>query len=559
MLKKKLNNSYLDKIDFKTIFFFLFFLIITLVYSNYILNSGHGPGDEQAFLKRFFTKGFFKYAVDGVSGMAARAVSHILYALFFEFFNGGENIVTLIVSISWMTIVFFISLSLKRFVNKTTIFFFILICSFPFFVTTIFSSPIYVFSYAYSVLFWSISLYLILKYSEKKKNIFYFLSLFFLTLGVFTIENLPSLLILSIFLPTLNELKNSNFDIKKFIKVSYFYVKPVLFISLFFLVFKYYIATLITTEYYIYGTNIGPISIYQSLYYYFVILFEIPILLYSTIYNINNLKYIFLALIILILIIFIFKNDKKFIKFEKKNKNFNLYFVNIIFLSLASGSIIFAISGFPSSSFGYFNKLMIPTFVLYSILFSMFLNFLIKKKYKVVIYPLILLWILSFNIQLDNFVEAKKIREKVLNDLTNEFNKNNISTINLIANVPLFLKNNYNNENVFNYSTLIPNYFNYKHNIDIKNFWLLNDRRIKKNYQPKENLKNLINLFENNVIYYYYQYEEGEKNYKFEILTGKQEIIKKLKSLEENSINSSDIILNERIRGFFKGLYFNKF
>ena len=111
MLKKKFNSNYLGKFYFKKTFFFLLIFIIILVYYNYILNSGYGPSDEQNFLKRFFTKGFYQYWIDGVSGMLTRTISHTLYALFFEFFNGGEKIITLVTSISWLIIVFFTSLS----------------------------------------------------------------------------------------------------------------------------------------------------------------------------------------------------------------------------------------------------------------------------------------------------------------------------------------------------------------------------------------------------------------------------------------------------------------
>jgi hypothetical protein len=111
---------------------------------------------------------------------------------------------------------------------------------------------------------------------------------------------------------------------------------------------------------------------------------------------------------------------------------------------------IFIISGYPAVTFGHYNKMMLPSFVLISIIISMIINNIISSKYILIPIFISFTWISSMSIQLSNFVDSWDLRVNIFNDCVNKLNTTEIGPNPfLIACVPFFTDNNYNNEEVF--------------------------------------------------------------------------------------------------------------
>ena len=90
--------------------------------------------------------------------------------------------------------------------------------------------------------------------------------------------------------------------------------------------------------------------------------------------NFTNLKNAFIILFLVFLYFLILKRKNEL---NLINEKYNLYIV-VIFLSLLSNFLIFFISGYPSVTYGYYNRMLVTLFSL-CLLLSFVLN--LKKVY----------------------------------------------------------------------------------------------------------------------------------------------------------------------------------
>ncbi|SVC65994.1 uncharacterized protein METZ01_LOCUS318848, partial [marine metagenome] len=115
-------------------------------------------------------------------------------------------------------------------------------------------------------------------------------------------------------------------------------------------------------------------SIFQGFYFIIAIIIEIPILFISTL----NFIFRWETIIIIIFISLYFNLLRKLpnnlkIKFYNRT-SFNHRMFQLFFISLISCMSIFILSGYPAVTFGHYNKMMLPSFVLISIIISMIIN-----------------------------------------------------------------------------------------------------------------------------------------------------------------------------------------
>ncbi len=138
--------------------------------------------------------------------------------------------------------------------------------------------------------------------SRKTKIIlYYFFGILFLIFSFLSLEYIIPLLVLTIFLPILIELSNINKLSRKIvIKLFLLYFLPVVLVAFSYLIFK----ALIVPLYGIYGggniygfSAIRPESFLQAIYYFLVILIELPLLIIEVIPHLLQLK---LAIIFLL-------------------------------------------------------------------------------------------------------------------------------------------------------------------------------------------------------------------------------------------------------------------
>ena len=533
----------------------LILIIIIVSYFNYILHGGFGSGDDINLVLRaknydlgyLIKSSLFGHHADRPFSMLLTDVTHYLYTD-----NARLYIVSAI--IIWLITVLFLSLVLLKFLNKKTFYIFLLISPFPFIASSVFAGPYMFTAYFTSILFWSISLFSLIQYAKSKKIFMYFFGWLFLALSLLTLEYIIPLLLFTIFFPIFYETNKINLINKKLlIKFILLYFLPVIIISLFYLIFKIYLVKLYNNNQIIYGIGAFNFkSFLQAIYYFFVVIVEVPILLLKSISYIFKYKLVFLFFTLIILFFFLTINNlNKENKIQDKaiKNNTDRFFLFILILSLFSSAIIFLISAYPSSTFGYYNKMMVPSFVSLTIIVSIYLGKINKRRYLFVPISISLLWIFSMFIQLDNSIKSWKIRQGIVEDILIKIKKTKINNnFILIANVPFFLKDNYNNERVF-FTT-----WNFKAHLKIVGdlniaIWPVSHRILTDPmFYPNHNVLNKLNFISDEQDIYYYEFEEGEDKSIFEYLGNKYDMLKKFESIKLEKINNHPIILREKIR-----------
>lgn len=545
----------LIKINTNILIIFFIIFIILISYINYFLYGGFGSGDDIGNLLNKNPENLtIKNILFGLTqNSPARPVSSTILEIVIYFANNNPKFYIICSIFTWLFSVLFISFVLLEFLHKSSVYLFALLSSFPFFATSIFGSPYLFTGYFTCILFWSISLFFLVKFAKTKKTIFYFSGLIFLILSLLSLEYIIPLLFLTMLFPIVYEICKLN-SVNKELLIKFFllYVLPIIIISLFFLVFKIYIVQLYAGND-VYGTSLISLkSFLQAFYYFFVIFIETPLLLFEVIPHILKLKYIIILFLITILFIILKKkfNVKNFSQFKFKNdKIFKIYLL-ILFITLFFSSIIFFISFYPSTTFGYYNKMMLPSFVSFSILISMLLNRINMTRYYFVSIIFSFLWISSFVVQLDNFTKSWELRSKIVEDIIVKIKNFTVDdNFLLIANVPYFLNQNYNNEKVFFTKWNIKNHFQfigvpYKLNIWPISHRILNDST----FYPNHNIRNFLHEITDEMNIYYYQYEENKENSILEYIGKKTEMLNKFSIIESDKINYHPIIFREKMR-----------
>ena len=517
--------------------------IFFLIFREYFIEYNFGPGDDYALLYFNRTKSF-EYWLSNIFTFqsANRLVSEFLYNIISKIIDINSNLIGILATILWLILYLLLIKTFKKFLPKDIYFYFKILIFFPLIATAIFASPIYSLSYFSVLIFWTLSLNSIIKYKDKKKIKYYFFYLLILTISFWTMEIILGLLIFNILIPSLvNKDKH-----KSTAYLISFYSLPIMCIGSVYLTHKFLIIPEMGNT--IYGFDIGVKSILEGFYFFFSSSVELILLLTTSLKHFSwDLLYkVFIPLIL----IFFLKKDQ--IKNKKiMDENQKIFFLISFFTFLCCSSIFF-ISGFPSSTYGYFNKLQIAPFIPLCIIIS----FIIKKLLKntIFIFLFVFLWISSFAIQVNNFTKTNNLRLKILNNIENEIKKTQDININLITYLPLYLDKNYNNESFFLNQTTIPNYLNLK-GYRIKEYWLVNERIISnKNFMKDINIYNNINSLKN-YDFYFFETIMDSKEFVFKKLENNQ-VINKLSELKKRQ-KKTNLILNERIRQYFIKLFKN--
>ena len=145
-------------LDISIVLFIL--CIIFISYINYFLHGGFGSGDDIGLLLNKNTNNLtIKNVLLGLTqNSPARPISSTILEIIIYFSKNNPKFYIIFSILTWLVSVLFISCVLLEFLNKSTVYLFALLSSFPFFATSIFGGPYLFTSYFTSILFWSISL-----------------------------------------------------------------------------------------------------------------------------------------------------------------------------------------------------------------------------------------------------------------------------------------------------------------------------------------------------------------------------------------------------------------
>lgn len=556
---QSLKNLHSIILKNKKILLFLSFLcLIFIVYVPYILRGGFGVADDLQLLKEtIHNSGFSSYlsyvlSLLKSSGWAARPIYSILIPAELYLYRDVASYYIITQLLIWMFGIYFIFAIIKDMFDEETAWLFAIMSSFPLFSSSAVFSLLMSVGYNLSISFWALSLFLIFKHCKNNKSSTYIGGYFFLILSLLTLELILPLLLVTAIFPIIytKELYKDRYSLKK---ITAKYLLPIMLVSLTFFIFKIFFTKLyiIDDPYSTYG--IAPISlksILQSMYYFVAIFIEIPLLLIEALPFLFKWQMILVSVFV-ILFLLILKTGISVQKKIKPQQNYLL--ILLILVTLFSCSIIPFISNYPSVTFGYYNKMMHPSFILLSILVAYLFKKTLRTK-KILFSAIIsIIWISSFAIQLDNFSESWRIRKYVLNDMAKKLNDHDLGESPfVIANVPFFTLNNYNNEEVF-FTTWDFNaglqLFGLKKTVQAFPFcW----RSMTDNtYNPAHNIKNSISLLENKNLWYY-EYDGKNNSVVIEKIQTKNLLYEKFKYIESNNINNHPIIFREKIRNYLK-------
>jgi len=535
---------------------FSLLIIIFISYINFIFFGGFGTGDDLTNVLRVKNENYnlFENIKNNLLGnQASRPVSLILREITHFFLEDNARVYIILNILTWFASVFFISLTLSNFVSKSNFYTFLLLLSFPIFSSSVFAGPYLFTSYIICILFWSLSIFFIINYCKNYKKFNYYLSFIFAILSLLTLEYIFPLFIISALLPIYYEIKNiGEYKKELLIRLFFRYLFPLIIIIISFLFYKIFLVNLYANIFNIYGfSGININSVLQSLYFIIVIFFELPILLIETIKHISTIKLFFIFFIILILIFLLIelkKNENKKFLLSKKN-SFDKILFTIFLLSLISNALIFLISFYPATTFGHYNKLLLPSFITLCFLISLLINNFLNKKFSFLLIIFFYLWISSMNIQLDNFVKSWELRNFIVKDISNNIKKQNLNKNDvIISNIPYFLNENYNNElvtfTIWNFEAHINLYNDTHFRIYPICNRIINDN----NFFPNHNILNSLNNIKTNDEIYYYQFEQNQENGIFQYLGKKENLIKKIDHIKNKEINSHKIIFREKLR-----------
>ncbi len=211
-------------------------------------------------------------------------------------------------------------------------------------------------------------------------------------------------------------------------------------IFILFLLFKFLIGPLYQTEATIYGFHPSLNSVLQSMYYFVVILFEIPLLLIEVIPFFMSEVTIWLSLLAIPLFYTVNRHN---------NFDYNRKFFSVLVITLSFCSLIFFISNYPAVSFGMYNKMLLPSHLLYGLLLTIVCLRLIRTRFYVLGYGIGVLWLASMQMQSINAIRSWELRQDKLKAYVTILNKEKKENQYFFIQVPYFLPSNYNNEHVF--------------------------------------------------------------------------------------------------------------
>mgnify|MGYP001467543532 CR=1 FL=1 len=542
-------------------FHLLIFLLFLFASFSYLFSGGFGPGDgigDYLYVKNSNLNILENLKLRIIELKSySRPVSIFLNILIYSIFKDNLFFYTFLSLLIWYLSIYLLYFCLKFFLQNHITKYFLLLGLFPFYSSSIFAEPYLLSSYHASIFFWSLSLYFYLKFSINYNIFFKFLSLLFFALSLLTLEIVLPLIILSILLPyclrNSVEQKKSYFVFRNFL----IFFLPIFFISFLFLVYKIFLIELLFSSE-IYGyKNINFTSILQGVYYFFAIIVELPILLLKNIFFINLPKAIILFFLIYLINNYIFSLNKDMSVFKKifSQKNINIFYF-AVFASLILNSSIFIISFYPSVTYGFYNRMMICSFVVLIVIISIFL--LNKKTIlrKVLSFIILILFVNSAEIQFSNFAKSWNLRENIVYKIKNELIEiKKDKDIVLFANVPHYFKSNYNNESIFFTKWNLKSHLEFHGVRNLKETHLVSFRHLNdRTYNPSHNVMFDLDRFEKIKNFYYFEFEEGDENGKFLNFKDRNNMILFFQKKKLEDINNHPIILREKIRLAFKDL-----
>ena len=443
-----MKNSFLNKPSFFNSIHFAYSILIVLICLTYIpliLYGGFGTSDDISLLVN--TPNSYIEALQQSlirSGHSSRPMYAFVQITSLFIFKDHHFLYTIYRLFLWLVIAFLLIRIFELQLKGISKLFFCFFISFPIFISAHFFNAFQT-GYLWAIIFWLCSMFFIEGTYKTKGLKRIKTSAFFLIMALLSCEIVFPLFLLNLLFPL--SINGFKWHLKSKSKLFKTHFSMVCFVLLFFALFKVFIAPLYQIETGVYGFNLSYNSLIQSLYYFFCLFIEIPLLLMEVIPFYKYMPLIFVTFFIFPVFILLKKRREiDSILIFPYARNTTSYFL----ITLCFCSLVFLFSNYPSVTYGNYNKMLLPSFILISILLSNLFSFLFKTRFWLLITCVLSLWVSSMFIQVQNVCESWEKRNFVSQHIVEKIKPHNDNELKLVlCDVPFYLKNNYNDEHVF--------------------------------------------------------------------------------------------------------------
>jgi hypothetical protein len=337
--------------------------------------------------------------------------------------------------------------TIKPFLSPFATAFFIALGSIPIIAMPIVVSPINQSTATLAFLLWAVSLLQLKDFCLTKSRISYLLAYFLLLASLLTYEVMLPLLVLTTTLPFVldsRSLKNS------LIQYGARFFLPVVCVLVLVLTWQKILAPvvfeIVHSRLSFDPNNIG----FFFLSWLDVFYIHIPELLQATTKRINTYGY-FVAIILCASLVTAWLKQAQFSEKVSESSGVKSRFVFICALCFFASPSIFILSGSSAEIGGYQARALSSTWLCFILLITSIINLAPRRAFALILTLVFSCFIyFAFAIQRDNYIRSWVLQKEILADALSKIETQKVSSkATVIANIPRYLLNNFNNEVVF--------------------------------------------------------------------------------------------------------------
>ena len=549
---KKLFNTLSNNNHFRLLIVLV--ILLVTVYGVFIMEGGFGPSDDLNFVANS-DRSFRELFLASVTrpGHVSRPIYGLIQVFTLVAFGDNPVPYNILKLVLWFSTVGVLSYTVRVAFGLREAWIFVFLALLPIFTSSnIFAS--FQMGYFLSVLFWSLSLVLSRRYRLGQGKYNYHLSYFCVLLALLSCEVILPLLVVTAFLPIVYSAQgHGRGSIGSLFAVAWRFISPVILLCLGFLIFKLYLSKSYQVGEGTYGLSpVTAKSFLQGGYYFFALAAEVPLMLITVIPHLLRWKTVLVSMLIVLFFLVLrkTKNAPALDGSGGDQKKIESLLLWVILLSLIACSSIFVLSGYPAVTFGNYNKMLLPSFLLVCILLAWGSGKLVETRWIVAVIGVSILWTSSMIVQISNYCASWEIRKKVLYDCAQKMNETNLgSEPYVIACVPFFTENNYNNEHLFwlswDFSSGLKLYGLDKLSSAFPFCW---QTLINPNYYSLHNINHHVVQLPENANLWYYVFDLETNQSSVQKMESHADLKEEFQRVKNNKVNRHSIILRQKIR-----------
>lgn len=440
------------------------FGIIALVYVPYILKGGFIIDDWGVVYQAKLSSSFWQNYSSWFPLFSNRPLAPLILSLVSGVSKESPFGYIVVNLLLWLSAIFITARIIEKYTSRVFFVVFVLFAFVPVISSTLIFSTAMQLTSTFAFFLWSISLLLLHKYLIYRKKIFYITSYFILLLSFFSYEIvLPLLAIIALF-PLYFEYFHNKSIVKNPTKLVSKYFFPVTVAPFIILVYQKLIMPKLMIVYsrmnftFSWDYIFMHLSSWSS-----AVFFDLPILLFSSLtyknyYFIRRIDFWIIFSLLLIICVFLKKGNTNNHAGKFDNGDYFLFF--IFSLSFVSGSLLYIFTNTIPTISGYGNRGLSSSWFAFSLVISFIAHKFIKSKFFYFLIGVLGLVILTFIVERNKYIESYNLQlsivQKVISRVNENYEKLTIASeksnkIFVIGNVPLYSRDNFNNEEVFDH------------------------------------------------------------------------------------------------------------